>query len=78
LTVGDDSFMVNCCALAALANNITAAMAAIRQTQLLILQLQFCVGMNRNSGDFRRTKSIFAPAIAQLEQFIKCRLAILT
>jgi hypothetical protein len=63
LTVGDDSFMVNCCALAALASNITAAMAAIRKTQLLILQLQFCFGMNRDSDGFRRTKLIFAPAI---------------
>src|ERR1039458_3889312 len=78
LTVGDDSFMVNCCAFATPANDITAEMAAKRNIQLLILQLQFCVCMNRNSGDFRRTKSIVVPAIAQLEQFIKCRLAILT
>jgi hypothetical protein len=30
LTVGEDNFIVNCCALAVPAKNITAAMAAIR------------------------------------------------
>src|SRR5450759_2206190 len=47
-TVGDDSFMVNCCALAAPVKKITAAIAAKRPTQFLILAPQFCIRMDRH------------------------------
>jgi hypothetical protein len=50
-TVGDDSFIVNCCALAVPAKKATAAIAAKRQIQFLILAPQFCIRMNRHFPD---------------------------